>query len=80
MLSHIFVMQGYGRRSRTTSESSAHSVGRERSNSAAKQPSPSPPVPVGKETKKEVKKETASRKVNLISEVVIGRGDLRDMW
>ncbi|XP_040386961.1 protein transport protein Sec16A isoform X9 [Cygnus olor] len=53
---------GYGRRSRTTSESSAHSVGRERSNSAAKQPSPSPPVPVGKETKKEVKKETASRK------------------
>ncbi|KFP30360.1 Protein transport protein Sec16A, partial [Colius striatus] len=33
---------GYGQRSRTTSESSAHSVGRERSNSAAKQPSPSP--------------------------------------
>ncbi|XP_035197306.1 protein transport protein Sec16A isoform X2 [Oxyura jamaicensis] len=53
---------GYGRRSRTTSESSAHSVGRERSNSAAKQPSPSPPVPAGKENKKEVKKETASRK------------------
>uniref|UniRef100_A0A8C9G362 Protein transport protein sec16 n=1 Tax=Pavo cristatus TaxID=9049 RepID=A0A8C9G362_PAVCR len=53
---------GYGQRSRTTSESSAHSVGRERSNSAAKQPSPSPPVPVGKEAKKEVKKEPASRK------------------
>lgn len=53
---------GYGQRSRTTSESSAHSVGRERSNSAAKQPPPSPPVPVGKETKKEVKKEPASRK------------------
>ncbi|XP_048821728.1 protein transport protein Sec16A isoform X6 [Lagopus muta] len=53
---------GYGQRSRTTSESSAHSVGRERSNSAAKQPPPSPPVPVGKETKKEVKKELASRK------------------
>ncbi|XP_029857065.1 protein transport protein Sec16A isoform X5 [Aquila chrysaetos chrysaetos] len=53
---------GYGRRSRTTSESSAHSVGRERSNSAAKQPSPSPSVPVGKETKKEIKKEPAPRK------------------
>uniref|UniRef100_A0A669QDD5 Protein transport protein sec16 n=1 Tax=Phasianus colchicus TaxID=9054 RepID=A0A669QDD5_PHACC len=53
---------GYGQRSRTTSESSAHSVGRERSNSAGKQPPPSPPVPVGKETKKEVKKEPASRK------------------
>ncbi|NWQ85792.1 SC16A protein, partial [Burhinus bistriatus] len=44
---------GYGRRSRTTSESSAHSVGRERSNSAVKHPSPSPSVPVGKEIKKE---------------------------
>ncbi|XP_074464987.1 protein transport protein Sec16A isoform X8 [Larus michahellis] len=53
---------GYGRRSRTTSESSAHSVGRERSNSAAKQPSPSPSVPVGKETKKEIKKEPAPKK------------------
>ncbi|XP_010010956.1 PREDICTED: protein transport protein Sec16A [Nestor notabilis] len=53
---------GYGRRSRTTSESSAHSVGRERSNSAAKQPSPSPSVPAGKETKKETKKEAAPRK------------------
>ncbi|KAM9218207.1 protein transport protein Sec16A isoform 4-T4 [Leptosomus discolor] len=53
---------GYGRRSRTTSESSAHSVGRERSNSAAKQPSPPPSVPVGKETKKEMKKEPATRK------------------
>ncbi|XP_061332645.1 protein transport protein Sec16A isoform X5 [Pezoporus flaviventris] len=52
---------GYGRRSRTTSESSAHSVGRERSNSAAKQSSP-PSVPVGKETKKETKKEAAPRK------------------
>ncbi|XP_010145489.1 PREDICTED: protein transport protein Sec16A [Eurypyga helias] len=53
---------GYGRRSRTTSESSAHSVGRERSNSAAKQPSPPPSAPVGKETKKETKKESAPRK------------------
>uniref|UniRef100_A0A8B9FQY3 Protein transport protein sec16 n=1 Tax=Amazona collaria TaxID=241587 RepID=A0A8B9FQY3_9PSIT len=53
---------GYGRRSRTTSESSAHSVGRERSNSAAKQPSPPPSVPVGKEIKKETKKEAAPRK------------------
>ncbi|KAM6047899.1 protein transport protein Sec16A isoform 4-T4 [Chlamydotis macqueenii] len=52
---------GYGRRSRTTSESSAHSVGRERSNSAAKQPSPPPSVPAGKETK-ETKKEPAPRK------------------
>uniref|UniRef100_A0A8C8AF68 Protein transport protein sec16 n=1 Tax=Otus sunia TaxID=257818 RepID=A0A8C8AF68_9STRI len=53
---------GYGRRSRTTSESSAHSVGRERSNSAAKQPSPSPSVPAGKEIKKEIKKEPTPRK------------------
>ncbi|XP_032564259.1 protein transport protein Sec16A isoform X3 [Chiroxiphia lanceolata] len=53
---------GYGQRSRTTSESSAHSVGRERSNSAAKQPSPPPSAPAGKETKKETKKETAPRK------------------
>ncbi|XP_027742920.1 protein transport protein Sec16A isoform X3 [Empidonax traillii] len=54
---------GYGQRSRTTSESSAHSVGRERSNSAAKQPSPPPPsAPAGKETKKEPKKEAAPRK------------------
>ncbi|XP_063000942.1 protein transport protein Sec16A isoform X3 [Elgaria multicarinata webbii] len=34
---------GFGQRSRTTSESSVHSVGRERRNSAAKQPSPPPP-------------------------------------
>ncbi|XP_005055712.1 PREDICTED: protein transport protein Sec16A isoform X5 [Ficedula albicollis] len=53
---------GYGQRSRTTSESSAHSVGRERSNSAAKQPSPPPSAPAGKETKKETKKEAAPRK------------------
>ncbi|XP_053852258.1 protein transport protein Sec16A isoform X3 [Vidua macroura] len=53
---------GYGRRSRTTSESSAHSVVRERSNSAAKQPSPPPSAPAGKETKKETKKEAAPRK------------------
>ncbi|XP_031986454.1 protein transport protein Sec16A isoform X3 [Corvus moneduloides] len=53
---------GYGRRSRTTSESSVHSVGRERSNSAAKQPSPPPSAPAGKETKKETKKEAAPKK------------------
>ncbi|KAL9826778.1 protein transport protein Sec16A [Geothlypis trichas] len=53
---------GYGRRSRTTSESSDHSVGRERSNSAAKQPSPPPSAPAGKDTKKETKKEAAPRK------------------
>ncbi|XP_032089471.1 protein transport protein Sec16A isoform X2 [Thamnophis elegans] len=34
---------GVGRRSRTTSESSVHSIGRERRNSASKQPSPPPP-------------------------------------
>uniref|UniRef100_A0A674KDM8 Protein transport protein sec16 n=1 Tax=Terrapene triunguis TaxID=2587831 RepID=A0A674KDM8_9SAUR len=54
---------GYGRRSRTTSESSTHSIGRERCNSAAKQPSPPPPsIPEGKETNKEIKKEPAARK------------------
>ncbi|KFO82533.1 Protein transport protein Sec16A, partial [Cuculus canorus] len=53
---------GYGRRSRTASESSIHSVGREISSSAAKQPSPPPSVPVAKETKKETKKEPAPRK------------------
>ncbi|XP_051663587.1 protein transport protein Sec16A isoform X4 [Manacus candei] len=53
---------GYGQRSRTTSESSAHSAGRERSNSAAKQPSPPPSALAGKETKKETKKEAAPRK------------------
>ncbi|XP_075761504.1 protein transport protein Sec16A isoform X3 [Pelodiscus sinensis] len=55
---------GYGRRSRTTSESSTHSIGRERCNSTAKQPSPPPPpsIPEGKETNKEIKKETAVRK------------------
>lgn len=75
MLSCVFVIQGYGRRSRTTSESSAHSVGRERSNSTAKQPSPSPSVPAGKETKKEVKKEPAPRKVICLKEPV-AEGDL----
>ncbi|XP_007441607.1 protein transport protein Sec16A [Python bivittatus] len=34
---------GLGQRSRTTSESSVHSVGRERRNSATQQPSPPPP-------------------------------------
>ncbi|XP_010215334.1 PREDICTED: protein transport protein Sec16A, partial [Tinamus guttatus] len=53
---------GYGRRSRTTSESSVHSVGRERSNSAAKQPSPPPSIPERKETKTEKKNEPPSRK------------------
>ncbi|XP_064379938.1 protein transport protein Sec16A isoform X5 [Dromaius novaehollandiae] len=53
---------GYGRRSRTTSESSVHSVGRERSNSAAKQPSPPPSIPERKEAKKEAKNEPAPRK------------------
>uniref|UniRef100_A0A8C0G9G2 Protein transport protein sec16 n=1 Tax=Chelonoidis abingdonii TaxID=106734 RepID=A0A8C0G9G2_CHEAB len=52
---------GYGRRSRTTSESSTHSIGRERCNSAAKHPSPPPPsIPEGRETNKEIKKEPAS--------------------
>jgi len=51
-------------------------VGRERSNSAAKQPSTTPSVPVGKETKKEIKKEPAPRKVNFLRKVAIPRGDL----
>uniref|UniRef100_A0A8C8R8C4 Protein transport protein sec16 n=1 Tax=Pelusios castaneus TaxID=367368 RepID=A0A8C8R8C4_9SAUR len=55
---------GYGRRSRTTSESSTHSIGRERCSSATKQPSSPPPpsIPEGKETSKEIKKEPAPRK------------------
>lgn len=76
LLSCVFVTQGYGRRSRTTSESSAHSVGRERSNSAAKQPSPPPSAPAGKDTKKETKKEAAPRKVNFLSKVPTAGGDL----
>ncbi|KAG7241191.1 hypothetical protein INR49_025934 [Caranx melampygus] len=39
----LSALQGPGRRSRTTSESSTHSGGRERSNSAIKQASPPPP-------------------------------------
>ncbi|XP_044309091.1 protein transport protein Sec16A isoform X3 [Varanus komodoensis] len=55
--------QGFGQRSRTTSESSVHSVGRERRNSAAQQPSPPPPsIPEGKETKQETRKEPAPQK------------------
>uniref|UniRef100_A0A2D4KMZ2 Uncharacterized protein n=3 Tax=Micrurus TaxID=8634 RepID=A0A2D4KMZ2_9SAUR len=54
---------GLGRRSRTTSESSVHSVGRERQNSTAKQPSPpSPSIPERKKTPKEAKKEPARQK------------------
>uniref|UniRef100_A0A2D4NN92 Sec16 Sec23-binding domain-containing protein n=2 Tax=Micrurus surinamensis TaxID=129470 RepID=A0A2D4NN92_MICSU len=54
---------GLGRRSRTTSESSVHSVGRERQNSTAKQPSPpSPSIPERKKTPKESKKEPARQK------------------
>uniref|UniRef100_A0A803TY38 Protein transport protein sec16 n=1 Tax=Anolis carolinensis TaxID=28377 RepID=A0A803TY38_ANOCA len=52
---------GFGPRSRTTSESSVHSVGRERRSSAARQPSP--PVTSAPEGKaKETKKEPAPRK------------------
>uniref|UniRef100_A0A8C5SY74 Protein transport protein sec16 n=1 Tax=Laticauda laticaudata TaxID=8630 RepID=A0A8C5SY74_LATLA len=54
---------GLGRRSRTTSESSVHSVGRERQNSASKQPSPPPPsITERKKTPKEAKKELAPQK------------------
>uniref|UniRef100_A0A8C6XU72 Protein transport protein sec16 n=1 Tax=Naja naja TaxID=35670 RepID=A0A8C6XU72_NAJNA len=53
---------GLGRRSRTTSESSVHSVGQERQNSAAKQPSPPPSIPERKKTPKEDKKELAPQK------------------
>lgn len=51
-------------------------MGRERSNSTAKQPSPSPSVPAGKETKKELKKETAPRKVNCLRKEPVAGGDL----
>lgn len=56
--------QGPGRRSRTTSESSTHSGGRERSNSAIKQVSPPPPsIPEQprKEEAKKVKKDSPKR-------------------
>nr|XP_060613474.1 protein transport protein Sec16A isoform X2 [Anolis sagrei ordinatus] len=54
---------GFGPRSRTTSESSVHSVGRERRSSAARQPSPpAPSAPEGKGPTKEAKKEPAPRK------------------
>lgn len=76
VLSCVFVTQGYGRRSRTTSESSAHSAGRERSNSAAKQPSPPPSAPAGKEAKKETKKEAAPKKVTFLRKVPTAGGDL----
>lgn len=57
--------QGYGRRSRTTSESSVRShPGRERHTSAAMQPSPPPPsILEGKETPKVAKTEPVSQKV-----------------
>ncbi|XP_015269706.1 PREDICTED: protein transport protein Sec16A isoform X2 [Gekko japonicus] len=45
---------GFGRRSRTTSESSVHSIGQEKPNSLAQQPSlPRLPIPEEKETRKE---------------------------
>ncbi|XP_022054257.2 LOW QUALITY PROTEIN: protein transport protein Sec16A [Acanthochromis polyacanthus] len=53
-----------GRRSRTTSESSSHSIGRERSNSAVKQVSPPPPsIPEQprKEEAKKVKKDSPKK-------------------
>ncbi|XP_035804927.2 protein transport protein Sec16A isoform X3 [Amphiprion ocellaris] len=53
-----------GRRSRTTSESSSHSIGRERSNSAVKQASPPPPsIPEQprKEEAKKVKKDSPKK-------------------
>lgn len=49
-------LQVSGRRSRTTSESSTHSGGRERSNSAIKQVSPPPPSIPEQPPKEEPKK------------------------
>lgn len=49
-------LQVSGRRSRTTSESSTHSAGRERSNSAIKQVSPPPPSIPEQPPKEEPKK------------------------
>uniref|UniRef100_H9GEQ2 Protein transport protein sec16 n=1 Tax=Anolis carolinensis TaxID=28377 RepID=H9GEQ2_ANOCA len=58
---YYYCCWGFGPRSRTTSESSVHSVGRERRSSAARQPSP--PVTSAPEGKaKETKKEPAPRK------------------
>uniref|UniRef100_UPI0009B2EE9B protein transport protein Sec16A-like n=1 Tax=Monopterus albus TaxID=43700 RepID=UPI0009B2EE9B len=57
-------LQDPGRRSRTTSESSTHSGGRERSNSAIKQVSPPPPsIPEQphKEEAKKVKKDSPKK-------------------
>lgn len=62
---HVFsVIQSSGRRSRTASESSTHSGGRERSNSAVKQASPPPPsIPEqpNKEEAKKVKKDSPKK-------------------
>lgn len=58
------LQMGPGRRSRTTSESSTHSGGRERSNSAVKQASPPPPsIPEQprKEEAKKVKKDSPKK-------------------
>uniref|UniRef100_A0A4W6BTH5 Protein transport protein sec16 n=1 Tax=Lates calcarifer TaxID=8187 RepID=A0A4W6BTH5_LATCA len=52
----FMILQAPGRRSRTTSESSTHSAGRERSNSAVKQASPPPPSIPEQPRKEEAKK------------------------
>lgn len=60
----LSALQAAGRRSRTTSESSTHSGGRERSNSALKQASPPPPsIPEQprKEEPKKVKKDSPKK-------------------
>lgn len=57
-------LQASGRRSRTNSESSTHSGGRERSNSAVKQASPPPPsIPEQprKEESKKIKKDSPKK-------------------
>lgn len=60
-------LQASGRRSRTTSESSTHSGGRERSNSAIKQASPPPPSIPEQPRKEEAKKakKDSPKKVNI---------------
>lgn len=55
-LSEYFVFQPSGRSSRRASESSTHSGGRERSNSAVKQASPPPPSIPEQPRKEEARK------------------------
>ncbi|MGH0122822.1 UNVERIFIED_CONTAM: hypothetical protein FKN15_008252 [Acipenser sinensis] len=58
------VHMGHGRRSRTTSESSSHSIGRDRRNSAGMQPAPPPPsIPEQPTRKPEQPKKDSPKKI-----------------